>query len=519
MKLDVTLVVLASTAVVARAQAAQKGAVRSGAIGDELATNCDSANFATIEQLNDQLRPKIVDLIHSDFFRFYKLNLYEKDCPFWDEQGMCGNRACAVETIEDESEIPEIWRPSALGRIGGTVASQPVQSNLALPSPLNGSLGDDTEESCVVEDADGRPIGAVRDYCVPEDESDTHGVYVSLTDNPERYTGYSGESAHKVWSSIYGENCFIQSNSVQSPILLHGPALAETESTHIVDMQECLEWKVFYRLISGMHASISTHLSYEYLDTQSGEWGPNLKEFQRRVGDHPDRLANIYFNYALVARAIGKLNGYIDSYTFCSNDEGYDRTTRKRLLQLAGTFANRGRMLFDETALFDGPPELAMTLKDEFRNRFFNVSRIMDCVGCDKCRLWGKLQIMGYGTALKILFDFPDEYVDETNVPYLRRTEMVALVNTMDRLSKSVEAIQRFRALSQEKTYADNIRGDFQRAWDEEIQNTKEALVFVFWSWVHLPRNVYRLALHYIARLWDSFIGIEKRGVYSHIEL
>lgn len=28
----------------------------------------------------------------------------------------------------------------------------------------------------------------------------------------------------------------------------------------------------------------------------------------------------------------------------------------------------------------------------------------MDCVDCDKCRLWGKLQTHGIGTALKILF-------------------------------------------------------------------------------------------------------------------
>jgi len=31
-------------------------------------------------------------------------------------------------------------------------------------------------------------------------------------------------------------------------------------------------------------------------------------------------------------------------------------------------------------------------------------SALMDCVGCEKCRLWGKLQILGVGTALKILF-------------------------------------------------------------------------------------------------------------------
>ncbi|GBP95960.1 ERO1-like protein beta [Eumeta japonica] len=28
----------------------------------------------------------------------------------------------------------------------------------------------------------------------------------------------------------------------------------------------------------------------------------------------------------------------------------------------------------------------------------------MDCVGCDKCKLWGKLQFKAWATALKILF-------------------------------------------------------------------------------------------------------------------
>lgn len=31
--------------------------------------------------------------------------------------------------------------------------------------------------------------------------------------------------------------------------------------------------------------------------------------------------------------------------------------------------------------------------QEEFRLHFKNISRIMDCVGCSKCRLWGKLQV------------------------------------------------------------------------------------------------------------------------------
>ena len=86
---------------------------------------------------------------------------------------------------------------------------------------------------------------------------------------------------------------------------------------------------------------------------------------------------------------------------------------------------------FDEAKLWQGEngPELKQEIQKQFRNiRFvtyflcshfirciwttwiltqcniFFISAIMDCVGCEKCRLWGKLQVLGLGTALKILF-------------------------------------------------------------------------------------------------------------------
>lgn len=63
---------------------------------------------------------------------------------------------------------------------------------------------------------------------------------------------------------------------------------------------------------------------------------------------------------------------------------------------------------FDENEMFKGVEADARLLREEFRLHFMNISRIMDCVGCDKCRLWGKLQTHGMGTALKILFsDLP----------------------------------------------------------------------------------------------------------------
>ena len=53
-----------------------------------------------------------------------------------------------------------------------------------------------------------------------------------------------------------------------------------------------------------------------------------------------------------------------------------------------------------------------MTLKtetDKLTMSMINCSALMDCVGCEKCRLWGKLQVLGLGTALKILFSVDND--------------------------------------------------------------------------------------------------------------
>lgn len=73
-------------------------------------------------------------------------------------------------------------------------------------------------------------------------------------------------------------------------------------------------------------------------------------------------------------------------------------------------------------------------MKEDCRNRFRNVSRILDCVGWYKCRLWGKLQTAGYGN-------------HATDAPVLKRTELVTLFNTLSRIPNSLSAIHEFRLM------------------------------------------------------------------------
>ncbi|KAK9378311.1 endoplasmic reticulum Oxidoreductin 1-domain-containing protein [Kockiozyma suomiensis] len=455
--------------------------------------------ISAIDTVNsERLRPLLHDIVTtSDFFRYYRLDLFGRPCLFWDDEGMCGNRACAVDTIEDEEGLPEIWRPEYLGSLstGSAVDSE--------ADFLDDAFGD-AEMSCVKDEEalNSKP----KDYCVPEDEtSDGPGVYVSLVDNPERYTGYIGKHANMVWNEIYKQNCFADDDN-NADI---GSAISDT----------CVEKRVFYKVISGLHASVSIHLSQEYLDIDTGEWGPNVELYKKKVGDYPDRLSNLYFNYALVSKAVAKLRHYLEDFTFCTDAQGYDTETRRKILKIAIEADKSVPDLIDTTGLFKGNPQL----KEEFRQKFVNVSRIIDCTGCDKCRLWGKLQVTGYATALKILFELPDDGLGEAI--QLRRMEMVALINTFDRLSKSVATINSFRAMianpdglpdaseepsisEEESKYPPKKHNKSYTAdYGSEWQNAVEAIKFILRSYLDFPQNMWRIFIYHANKWWESFNG------------
>ena len=64
----------------------------------------------------------------------------------------------------------------------------------------------------------------------------------------------------------------------------------------------------------------------------------------------------------------------------------------------------------------------------------------MDCVTCDKCRVWGKLQILGLGASIKVLLT-PEDVLHKSldlQETFLTRQEVIAMINTLHQLSQSV---------------------------------------------------------------------------------
>ncbi|KAK7430907.1 endoplasmic oxidoreductin-1 [Neonectria magnoliae] len=527
------------------------------------------ASYATLEKLNTRIKPAIDDLTrNTDFFSHYRLNLFHKQCPFWnDENGMCGNIGCAVETLDSEEDIPEVWRAHELSKLEGPRAQHPgKKARHENPErPLQGKLGEDVGESCVFEYDDECDE---RDYCVPDDEGDgSKGDYVSLTRNPERFTGYAGDGARQVWDAAYRENCFQKSSfphSANLGVSQWQPGPAAQDFKHVLDAagrqaqleqqriekpntpfvantgfevdDECLEKRVFYRVVSGMHASISSHLCWDFLNQTTGEWQPNLACYEFRLHKFPDRVSNIYFNYALLTRAVAKLGQYLkgEEYTFCTGDAQGDAVTRAKVLQVTEQAASVPQ-IFDESLMFvngEGP-----SLKEDFRNRFRNISRLMDCVGCDKCRLWGKLQTAGYGTALKVLFELDNKSDD---VPVLKRTELVALFNTYARISSSLYAIGQFRHLMEDKIAAVQDAEEMAAAaksrelededpdliefirlqregppsdtpsdrFNHEMARFQVALKLIIKGWIRGPKTIWNIVKSEFVRLYQFWLGV-----------
>uniref|UniRef100_A0A8C5M1M1 Endoplasmic reticulum oxidoreductase 1 beta n=1 Tax=Leptobrachium leishanense TaxID=445787 RepID=A0A8C5M1M1_9ANUR len=416
----------------------------------------------SIEAFNNyKIFPKLQKLQERDYFRYYKVNL-KRPCPFWADDGQCSIKDCHVEPCP-ESKIPVGIKSGNYNKYSselndGEHVEACDQANEL--GAVNSTLSNQSKEAFI---AWARYDDAQDHFCELDDELSPDVQYVDLLLNPERYTGYKGPSAWRVWNSIYEENCF-KPRSVYRPLNPLAPSIGESFYEWLEGL--CLEKRVFYRLISGLHASINLHLSAKYLlEGTWGEsnWGPNPLEFKRRFdpvetkGEGPRRLKNLYFLYLIELRALSKVASYfersiVDLYT--GNMEE-DRETKNLLLEIFKD-TQSFPMHFDEKSMFAGNKKEAKSLKEEFRLHFKNISRIMDCVGCDKCRLWGKLQTQGLGTALKILFSEKEIQSLPENSPskgfQLTRQEIVALINAFGRLSTSIKELQTFKVLLHENS-------------------------------------------------------------------
>ncbi|KAK4488160.1 hypothetical protein RD792_003902 [Penstemon davidsonii] len=362
---------------------------------------CD---YETVDRINEAvLHPLLQQIVKYTFFRYFKVKLW-CDCPFWPDDGMCRLRDCSVCECP-ENEFPETFRkPSLDGLSSDNLVCQEGKPEAAVDRTIDSKAFKGWIE--------------VDNPWTNDDETDNAEMtYVNLQLNPERYTGYTGPSARRIWDAIYLENC---------PNYPAG---------------ECQEKRILYKLISGLHSSISIHIAADYLlDETTNKWGPNLSLMHDRVLRYPDRVKNLYFTFLFVLRSVTKAADYLEQADYDTGNSLDDLNTQllmKKLLYDPKLQAACPKP-FDEAKLWKGQsgPELMQQTQRQFRN----ISALMDCVGCEKCRLWGKLQVLGLGTALKILFSVNGNELSGQRLQ-LQRNEVIALINLLHRLSESIKFV------------------------------------------------------------------------------
>lgn len=263
-------------------------------------------------------------------------------------------------------------------------------------------------------------------------------VVVDLRENPERYTGYAGTSAARVWDEIHNRNCFQLQDGTQSG----GTDCAVSAAQ-----------RIYNRLIGGLHSSISLHISHDYCLERStsaiaecARWGPNATAARERVLLHPERVENLYAAFAVVLRAVVLAGDAVaaavppEDAAFAGSLLEWERELLPELRRVALSCPKT----FAEDEVFSGPD--APEAWEEIRRRSEHMAEIMRCVGCDRCKLWGTLQTQGLAVALRVLFEHSLSK-DGSAALTLSRQEAVALVRLLERLSASLSFLGEFRAM------------------------------------------------------------------------
>eukprot|EP00250_Pteridium_aquilinum_P003588 c13893_g1_i1 orf=286-1605(-) len=370
---------------------------------------CD---YETVNSLNrEALHPLLQSLVRTPFFRYFKAKLW-CDCPFWPDDGMCRLRDCSVCECPD-GEFPEVLKG------GGRLSLDDLICQEGKPQAL-------VDRTLDPKAFQGWAVSRDNPWTFDDEREEGDVTYLNLLLNPERYTGYTGPSARRIWDAIYSDNVLVPHDKLASP-----------------------ESRVLYKLISGLHSSISVHIAADYLlDEGANEWGPNATLLHERVLKHPDRVSNLYFTFLFVLRAVTKASDYLIQAEYSTGNPSEDEDTASLIQQLVQNERLQAACPkpFDEAKLWQGADGTHLLL--QLQKQFRNISALMDCVGCEKCRLWGKLQILGLGTALEILFS-----ENSPNPPVLQRNEVIALLNLLNRLSESLIFLHNLAPLVREPSF------------------------------------------------------------------
>ena len=121
--------------------------------------------------------------------------------------------------------------------------------------------------------------------------------------------------------------------------------------------ESCTEATLLYHMMSGLHASVNTHISEGFDDpANEGDLTNNQTYWLQAVGNHPQRVKNLHFIYAAVVKAVTLMEQTLVKNDFETGLKNSDDSQAKRLIikLLKSLDANNCDESFKEKNFFQG---------------------------------------------------------------------------------------------------------------------------------------------------------------------
>jgi len=154
-----------------------------------------------------------------------------------------------------------------------------------------------------------------------------------------------------------------------------------------------------------------------------------LDFFREKLANRQDWMSNLYLDFSLLLRTVCHVAPVLQE---CSCDTGtakQDLAARADLFSLLNQpFASCEVEYMDEP-LFHRKFSLAL-------DQFQNITRILDCLSCEKCRLHGKIKMTALQVALRASGT-------ASPVTSLERNEVTALINALSYFAESIEILHK----------------------------------------------------------------------------
>ena len=348
-----------------------------------------SYNISDIIKNNHKLCDSLQKLKQTLFFKIFKINL-DPECSVFHQEMICRDTACQICECSN-NEVPRVWKqPSGIDENLVTTIDDPFNKWVE-------KFNVDTKQWLLKEDID------------PKD-----GTYINLLKNPEGYTGYRG--AH-IWNAIFKENCYSDSYS-----------------------SLCVEDKIFSNIFMGWLVNTNFQIGCNFRNRNTNDKYINISYVTTKFLYHKDKIDYLFFLYSLMLRAVNKAIPYLLEYDYSSGNKTEDQMTLKIIKEIFRYELQNIDLIedsFKDTIEYFENNFISSNKIPTLIMRFRNISSIIDCVTCSKCRMHAKLEVFGIATMLKIMFATSTEELKKA----MSRNELVSFINLFAKLSKSVNNV------------------------------------------------------------------------------